>query len=580
MENQRKIFALFLCALLFVIYKETIWDPFMRPVAPIGTVEGSGTAASSAASTSSVASSSSQAPVTSAPAPSAPVAGPTAAAHNGGMPTDADVRLAGIVNVQTATFDVDLSLLGGRITSLKLRGYRQTDEPNSAELDLVQHVEGAPFPLGIYSGGVDDAGVLYSLADHQSPSISVSGETPVAVPLHGVLPDGRTVEKVVTFHPTGYLIDVSVKLGAPVASATVPAMELEWAERLSADSPSLLDPYNISGFVWFDGEKAHRTAFSAFEGTELEMGDVRWVAAADKYFMATLILPEELHRGRALKSGEIYQARLSGSDTGGNFRLFAGPKKYRMLHEIGYELHRTIDFGWTGFVAAPLLFLLHVLYDLFGNYGVAIVALTILVKAVLYPLNTASFKQMKAMQELQPEVKRIRETVKDRQQQQIELMSLYKKRGVNPMGGCLPLLIQMPVFIGLYSSLLLAIELRHAPFAFWIKDLSAPESLQVFGIGIPVLVLLMVISMLVQQWVTPTTADPMQKKVMLIMPLIFGFMFVNFPAGLTMYMLTNNLISIAQQQAMQRRNDRVALMAALGTAAGVFLLTFILAKIG
>ncbi|MCB0359410.1 MAG: YidC/Oxa1 family insertase periplasmic-domain containing protein, partial [Bdellovibrionales bacterium] len=276
-------------------------------------------------------------------------------------------------------------------------------------------------------------------------------------------------------------------------------------------------------------------------------------------------------RARGLKTGELFRSRMSGTDTSGEFKIFVGPKKYELLESIDNGYERNINFGWTGFVAAPLLMLLHFFYHILGNYGLAIVGLTILVKFALFPLTNASFKQMKAMQEIQPEMKRIRETVKDKQQQQLELMALYKKNNVNPLGGCLPMLLQMPIFIGLYSALLLAIELRHAPFALWINDLSVAERLHVGGVGIPVMVMLMMVSMVVQQWMMPATGDPMQKKIMMVvMPVVFGFLFVNFPAGLTLYWLSNNLISIAQSRAVSHGNPRLALKHTTFVAVGWF----------
>ena len=159
-------------------------------------------------------------------------------------------------------------------------------------------------------------------------------------------------------------------------------------------------------------------------------------------------------------------------------------------------------------------------------------------------------------------------------------MSLYKKRGVNPLGGCLPILLQMPIFIGLYSALMLAVELRHAPFALWVHDLSAPEKLMLGGFGIPVMVLLFITSMLIQQWITPSNIDPTQKKMMMVMPLIFGFMFAKMPAGLTLYYLTNNLISIGQQRAIQGKGGKSAVLVTASVSLAVFLFAFALVKLG
>jgi YidC/Oxa1 family membrane protein insertase len=187
---------------------------------------------------------------------------------------------------------------------------------------------------------------------------------------------------------------------------------------------------------------------------------------------------------------------------------------------------------------------------------------------------------MRKMQKLAPELKKLRETVKDKQQQQLKMMEMYKKHGVNPFGGCFPMLAQMPIFIGLYSALMSAVELRHAPFALWIHDLSAKEALMVGGFGIPVMVILMVITMLIQQMMTPV-ADPAQKKMMMFMPFIFGFMFSGFPAGLTLYWLTNNIVSIVQQRTFYTEKGKghgVAITFA--ACAAVFSVVYIMTLIG
>ena len=253
--------------------------------------------------------------------------------------------------------------------------------------------------------------------------------------------------------------------------------------------------------------------------------------------------------------GEVYLSRVAGTAGGGTFSLYTGPKDHKALSKIeGLELERAIDLGWFSFLAFPLLQLLDFLYGIFKNYGLAIIGLTLIVKAVMLPLSKASFESMRKMQELQPEIKALKERVKDPTQLNQEIFALYKRRGVNPMGGCFPMLIQIPVFLGLYQALLNAIDLRHARFGVWITDLSAPERLEVFGIGIPVMVLLMAASMILQQRTMPNTStDPAQARMMQIMPFVFAGMFIIFPmpAGLVLYWLVNNLISITQQVYMR-----------------------------
>jgi YidC/Oxa1 family membrane protein insertase len=203
-----------------------------------------------------------------------------------------------------------------------------------------------------------------------------------------------------------------------------------------------------------------------------------------------------------------------------------------------------------------------------ANYGLDIILLTVLIKVLFIPLTQKSFQSMHALQKLQPEMKRLQERFKDdREALNREMMELYRRHKVNPLGGCLPMLLQMPVFIGLYNALFYAVELRHAPFALWINDLSAPDRLpalpsppiaELFGVEmrIPVLTLLMGASMLVQQKMTPPAGDPAQQRMMMFMPVIFTVMFVSFPAGLVLYWLVNNVLTIAQQAMMQRAGKK------------------------
>jgi YidC/Oxa1 family membrane protein insertase len=236
-----------------------------------------------------------------------------------------------------------------------------------------------------------------------------------------------------------------------------------------------------------------------------------------------------------------------------SFKVFLGPKSREVLADAGFELRRTLDFGWFWFIAIPMLYALRLLHRMTGNYGVDIILLTGLVRAATIPLTQKSFRSMKEMQKLQPQLKRIQEQYKDDQTKlQKEMMDLYKRHGVNPFSGCAPMVLQIPIFVGLYNALLHAIELRHAPFALWITDLSAPERLTVAGLAIPVLTILMGGTMILQQWLTPQQGDPTQRQMMMIMPVVFTFMFLNFPSGLVLYWLVSNVLGITQQYLMLR----------------------------
>jgi YidC/Oxa1 family membrane protein insertase len=235
-----------------------------------------------------------------------------------------------------------------------------------------------------------------------------------------------------------------------------------------------------------------------------------------------------------------------------------GPKRMPDLKAIGRNLDKAMDFGYFDIIAKPCLWLMNFIHDrAIPNYGVCIILLTILFKIIFWPLGTKSYKSMAEMKKLQPLMEEIRKKYKDdKKKMNEEIMGLYRTYKVNPMSGCLPMLVQIPVFIAFYRMLYGAIELRHAPFALWINDLSAPDRLFHFGFsipmmappyGIPVLTIIMGATMLLQQKLSPPPGDPAQAKMMMMMPIVFTVIFINFPSGLVLYWLVNNILSIAQQ---------------------------------
>jgi YidC/Oxa1 family membrane protein insertase len=293
-------------------------------------------------------------------------------------------------------------------------------------------------------------------------------------------------------------------------------------------------------------------------------GPLKYLGYMDVYFLTALIpLENGTFKGTFRKLseetnefifwGEEFTLNPGESKTF-KFKVYMGPKKAEELKKEYPLLARSLYFGIFDFVAKPLLYLLKFLYQFTHNYGWAIIIITFLIRILFYPLNHISYKSMKKMQELQPVFQRLREKYKDDPQTlQKEMMNLYRTHKINPFSGCLPILIQIPVFIAFYKVLLMSIELRHAPFMLWINDLSSPERLYLGSLvipwlgGIPVLTILMGVSMFFQQKLTPSSMDPTQEKIMLILPLFFTILFINFPSGLVLYWFVNNLLSIGQQ---------------------------------
>jgi YidC/Oxa1 family membrane protein insertase len=244
-----------------------------------------------------------------------------------------------------------------------------------------------------------------------------------------------------------------------------------------------------------------------------------------------------------------------------------GPKALEVLEAVDPALSKAIDLGFWGIIALPFLRLLKLFYRIVPNYGIAIILLTVVVRLLTLPMSIKGQRSMMRMQRLQPQVTRLREKFKDDSERlNREMVELYKRNHVNPLGGCLPMVVQFPVFIGLYEALLNAVELRHAPFVGWIQDLSAPDVLSIPGMpaipftdlhGIPVLVLLMTGSSFLQQWLMPRQPDPSQQRMMMFMPLAFSLIFLSLPAGLTLYYLSSNLLGIAQQVILNREFKQV-----------------------
>lgn len=268
---------------------------------------------------------------------------------------------------------------------------------------------------------------------------------------------------------------------------------------------------------------------------------VRWIAQEDKYFFSAIVPVSNANQfvvspynGNALIFVEFNEGQNS-------YKLFAGPKEYDYLKKFNVGLEHIVDFGFFSIIARPLFWFLKLLYSLTSNYGIAIIILTILVRIPFIPIVNKGQKSMQKLSEIQPKLMQLKEQYKnDPQRLQKEMMALYKKYKINPMSGCLPILLQIPVFFALYKILTLAIEIRHAPFMFWIQDLSAKDPYYVLPI-------LMGATMLIQQKMTPSTMDSTQQKIMLILPVVFTFIFLTFPSGLVLYWLINNIFGIAQQ---------------------------------
>ena len=544
MEDRRTAIALFLIFIVVMLYSELVLAPYSKPqhapAAPTPQVQQQQAF---------------QTPAVSQLGAPAQVPSEAAVAQPALVPqhvTPAELRESQTTEVDTGSFVATITHLGARFSSLKLHHYRE-QVSSQTPLDLIVTTENAPLPLGIHVGSVNDEHTQYSLVSASSEikkerqRFVLSPGQELRLSFRGQLGSGQTIEKSFVFRENSYLFSVESKLDRPASDGS--SLWLEWSYYL----PETLrkDQLNPHQFTTLDqSRKIRHTAVTELQDRITDPVSAVWTAFNDRYFTATLIPSAAGLNSRLGKEGSVYLQRVRGSDTAGTFTVYAGPKDYEILLAAGFELQRSIDLGFFSFIGYPLLLLLKLFFQFIGNYGLAIVLLTLFIKALFFPLTKASLNSMKAMQQLQPEMKALRERIKDPNQLNQEVLALYKKHGVNPMGGCFPILIQIPVFFGLYSALQNSIELRHAPYALWVHDLSSPEGLELFGIRVPLLIVLMGVLMLYQQYITPNpSADPSQRKTMWIMTGVFVIMFIvlPLPAGLALYMLVNTAISIVQQ---------------------------------
>ena len=467
--------------------------------------------------------------------------------------------------VNTNAFTAVITETGGGVKSYKLNHFNETSAADSERKDLVTTESFTELPL-YFSWGVEPGRAQIPLFASDKETLTVKTGEGQTLTMTAQLSSGLQVTRRLVFDPDSYLFEMSIDIynfsetalqGSPYMSITsLPYGSA--AQRYLFNGPAALIDGKLEEVKPGDLEEASKTL----------KGNITWAAYEGTYFM-TGVIPEQ-NEGISLKlsaEGEKVRSLLIGVEdvipANGhlqyNYQVYFGPKKMETLKEAGHDLERIVNFGWFDKLAKPALFLLNFFYGYVGNYGVSIILVTILIKLLFWPIAQKGLKSMKNMQKIQPKMAKLKEKYKDdKTRLNEEMMILYKTYKVNPVGGCLPMVMQIPVFFALYKVLLQAIELRHAPFMLWITDLSAPDRLFI-GIdlpylgGLPVLTLLMGASMFLQQRMTPAPADPTQAKIMMFLPVIFTFMFLNFASGLVLYWFVNNLLSVAQQYLINKK---------------------------
>jgi len=365
-------------------------------------------------------------------------------------------------------------------------------------------------------------------------------------------PRAGQIDKRFTLYPDTYRMDMEVVISTPASRGSIQdTLGLGWAAAL----PQTDKKYGFFGPIYYTDGGFKQIKPKKIGGAETVVQGIDWFGMEEDYFLA-LIYPStkgtnlEIKRTpeNVINSTQLNPLALSpGANGRVSYTLFLGPKVSHLLSQITPTATKAARYGWLHVLAVPIVWLLNFSNTLTGNYGLDIILLAIVLKVVFTPLTHKSQEQMKEMQKLQPEVKRLQQKYKDdKQALNREVMELYKRRKVNPLGGCLPLLLQMPVFFALYQAFLGAIELRHAPFILWIRDLADKDPTYISP-------LLMGATMFVQQKMTTVSADPTQMKMMSLMPIFFTFIFLNFPSGLVLYWLVTNILSIGHQYYINKK---------------------------
>ncbi len=455
------------------------------------------------------------------------------------------------IQVSTDLYQAEIEAVGGDLRRLVLNKHRAT-EPASGNYVLMDDAEKPMLYVaqtGLMGGDLPNHKTAFT-SDSNTYQLADGAESQeVRLSWTG---NGITIDKVYTFYRGQYLIDVRYEITNNTNTIISPSVYYQIVHDNQSNQGSKMMPTFTGGAYFTDEKKYHKVKFEEMAKQNLSLNSQDgWIGLVQHYFVSAWIPKQGVNRefytkqlsehmfsvGVVTKVGDI----APGAKTTLDAKLFAGPQTHQDLVAAAPGLEYTVDYGWLTIIAKPLFWLLSKIHGLVGNWGVAIILLTILIKAAFFRLSASSYRSMAQMRELAPRLQAMKEKFgDDKQKIQQAMLELYRTEKINPMGGCLPILAQIPVFISLYWMLLGSIELRHAPFFGWITDLSAKDPLYILPV-------LMGISMIIQTYLNPAPTDPIQAKMMKIMPVVFSIFFFFFPAGLVLYWLVNNILSIWQQ---------------------------------
>ncbi len=488
----------------------------------------------------------------------------TAPAVIGAAPA-APVAAGQVITIKTDLFAADIATLGGDLTRLELSRYTATEDKGKV-FSLFETKHHYAAQTGLIGEG---------LPNHRTVFAAVSGPREMAkdggkddklqLRLEATAANGAKVAKIYTFTRGSYLVDVAYEIANTTQQPLVTYAYYQFQrDDVAPDGESKMVSTFTGPAVYTDAEKYQKIDFADVAKDKAKFAKTAedgWLAMVQHYFVSAWVPQGKDKRefyARKVEGGNggpgvfaagliLPVAQIAPGATGKqSISLYAGPQEQATLKKLADGLDLVVDYGWLTVVAAPIFWVLQAIHGLVGNWGWAIILLTVGIKAIFFPLSAASYKSMAKMRLVTPRLMQLKERFgDDKAKLNQEMMKLYQTEKINPLGGCLPILVQIPVFIALYWVLLGAVEMRDAPWALWITDLSSADPYYVLPV-------IMVVSMLIQTKLNPTPPDPMQAKVMMMMPFIFGVMFFWFPAGLVLYWVVNNVLSIAQQWQITR----------------------------
>ncbi|CAN7553513.1 membrane protein insertase YidC [Trinickia sp. LjRoot230] len=503
------------------------------------------------------------------PAPGSTVSAAQAAAGASAAPSAAGVAAAGatpgqpqaaaqLIHFSTNIYEGTIDTRGGTLDKLTLT---RNSDPKQADLNvtLFDHTATHTYlaRTGVIGGDFPYHNDVFTPV--AGPRALTGDEKSFQISLESPVKGGVKVIKTYTFTRSSYVIGVSTKIENVGTTPVTPTVYMELVrDGEPVDTPRFSHTF-IGPAVYTNEHHFQKISFGDIDKNKAEYAasaDNGWIAMVQHYFASAWIPQQGAKREIYVEKidptlyrvgmREPLAALAPGQSVDVSARLFAGPEEERVLEGIAPGLDLVKDYGWVTIIAKPLFWLLEKIYSVVGNWGWAIVLLTLLIKAVFFPLSAASYKSMARMKEITPRMQALRERFKgEPQKMNAALMELYKTEKVNPFGGCLPIVIQIPVFISLYWVLLSSVEMRGAPWVLWIHDLSQQDPFYILPV-------LMAVSMFVQTKLNPTPPDPVQAKMMMFMPIAFSVMFFFFPSGLVLYYVVNNVLSIAQQYYITR----------------------------